>query len=180
MDQWMNEWMNESEALVEWVTWKNQSTLIKTHFNATLSTINPTWSSLGLNPGLYDNRSVTHRPSHFMTWKQCKSSYMPCQRRRHYSSGDVAPIIVNLGTRRTWAGHFIQPLHYSWWKGCQYQQTWKMRPGKCNDILNIVDRIKYPAHTRNWVPVIQSWAIHYTQQAVAVIVSLSKVDLLNR
>lgn len=176
----MNECMNECKALVEWVTWKNQSTLRKIHFNATLSTINPTWSGLRLNPGLYNNSPVIHCPSHFMTWKQCKSSYMSCQRRTRYSIGDVAPLIANLGTRRTWVVHFVQTLHYPWWKGRQYQQTWKIRLDKCNDILNIVDRIKYPAPTRKWVPVIQSWAIHYTQLAVAVIVSLSKVALLNR
>ena len=107
--------------------------------------------------------TITHCPSHFMTWKQCKSSYMSCQRRRRYSIGDEAPLIANLGTRRTWVVHFIQPLHYPWWIGRQYQQPCKMRLGKCNDILNTVDRIKYPAHTRNWVPLIQSWATHYTQ-----------------
>jgi hypothetical protein len=61
------------------------------------STINPTWSG----PGLYNKRPVTHCPSHFMTWKQCKSFYMSCQRRRCNSSGDVAALIVKPGTRRT-------------------------------------------------------------------------------
>jgi hypothetical protein len=45
------------------LTGGNRSTRGKTCPSATLSTTNPTWTDLGLNPGLRSDRPVTNRLS---------------------------------------------------------------------------------------------------------------------
>jgi hypothetical protein len=46
------------------LTGENQSTRGKTCPSATLSTINPTWTDPGLNPGLRGERPASNRLSH--------------------------------------------------------------------------------------------------------------------
>ena len=43
---------------------KKYNTLRKTCTNATLTTINPTWSGLGLNPDLHSDRPATNSLTH--------------------------------------------------------------------------------------------------------------------
>jgi hypothetical protein len=46
------------------LTGENRSTRRETCLSATLSTINPTWTNLGSNPGLRGERPATNRLSH--------------------------------------------------------------------------------------------------------------------
>jgi hypothetical protein len=50
------------------LTRENQRTLRRTCPSATLSTTNPTWTDLGINLGLHDERLATNHLSHGMVY----------------------------------------------------------------------------------------------------------------
>jgi len=60
MDGWKEEWMNRYTASMERHWWENWSTWINTCPSIIFFTINPTWTSLGMNPSLPSESTVTN------------------------------------------------------------------------------------------------------------------------
>ena len=60
MKEWMHKWMNKYRASMKRQWWENWSTWIKTCPSIIFFTINPTWTSLGMNPSLPSESTVTN------------------------------------------------------------------------------------------------------------------------
>jgi hypothetical protein len=64
----MDEWVWSIGGMI--LTGENWSTGRETHISVILSTTNPTWTELGLNPGCKFKRPATDRLSHGTAWQQ--------------------------------------------------------------------------------------------------------------